>query len=281
MQKQGVIKDAIVSFNFEDPEEWSQMSQVAFGEILYSEIEGGVAGANYYTNLGREQWGLLIDDFLYNDQDMTNGQRAKIALIDSGNVSIQLPQFVWDNVLVSMQHEAMAASYRVVKERTDKGMWEIRIPNKNCKDVWQYLKPISFKLENTSIVIEPRGYTYQLDPRQGYCQIGLQPTPGESNEYRLGTIFLRNFYTALDYDSDLIVIGVNRGSAHLAKATVVGHRANPFLPKEGGSVAAVFVIVIVVVVAVVAAVAFVLRRRELAKKKARQALAEQEEGLVE
>lgn len=67
LKKQGVIDHAIVSFNFEDPEEWSQMSQVAFGEILYSEIDGGAEKTNYYTNLGREKWGLLIDDFLYND----------------------------------------------------------------------------------------------------------------------------------------------------------------------------------------------------------------------
>lgn len=68
------------------------MSQVAFGEIVWSEIEGGQDTANYYTNLGRDKWGLLIDDFLYDNNDMTNGQSAKIALIDSGNVSIQLPK---------------------------------------------------------------------------------------------------------------------------------------------------------------------------------------------
>lgn len=83
---------------------------------------------------------------------MTNGQRAKIAIIDSGNVSIQLPQFVWENVLISMQHEALGADYRVIKEKNlETDMWEIRIPNKNCKDVWGLLKPIAFKLENTSI----------------------------------------------------------------------------------------------------------------------------------
>jgi hypothetical protein len=29
-------------------------------------------GNNIYSNLGRDKWGLLIDDFLYNDKDMTN-----------------------------------------------------------------------------------------------------------------------------------------------------------------------------------------------------------------
>lgn len=45
----------------------------------------------------------------------------------------------------------------------------------------------------------------------------------------LGTVFLRNFYTVLDYDDDLIAIGINKGSADLAKAEIVGHRANPNL----------------------------------------------------
>lgn len=94
------------------------MSQVAFGEIVYSEIEGGKDQTSFYSNMGLDRWGLLIDDFLYNDQDMTNGQRAKIALIDSGNTSIQLPSYVWQNVLVSMQHEAMGADYEVVEELT-------------------------------------------------------------------------------------------------------------------------------------------------------------------
>lgn len=142
---------------------------MAFGQILYHEIEGGQDQLNYYSNLGRNNWGLLIDDFLYNDQDMTNGQLAKVALIDSGSVAIQLPQFVWENVLLSMQVEAFNKDYRVVKERNENGQWEIRVVNLNCEDVWDKLKPIKFKIENTSITIEPRGYTYQLDKRQGYC----------------------------------------------------------------------------------------------------------------
>lgn len=38
---QGSIKAPIVSLNYEDPMDSSQISQVAFGEVLYSEVEGG------------------------------------------------------------------------------------------------------------------------------------------------------------------------------------------------------------------------------------------------
>ena len=83
-------------------------------------------------------------------------------------------------------------------------------------------------LENTKIEINARGYTFEMDINQGYCTIGLQSLKGETNLYKLGTIFLRNFYTALDYDMDLITIGVNKGSSELAKATIMGKTSNPY-----------------------------------------------------
>lgn len=70
---------------------------------MFSEMAGGKASANYYSNLGKNKWGILIDDFLYDDMDMTNGQKAKIAFIDSGNITIQLPQFVFDNVYYALR----------------------------------------------------------------------------------------------------------------------------------------------------------------------------------
>ena len=222
---------------------------------------------NYYSNLGRNRWGLLIDDFLYNDQDMTNGQLAKVALIDSANVAIQLPQFVFENVLVSMQHEAFNQGYRVIKERNENGQFEIRVVNLNCKDVWEKLKPISFKIESTTITIEPRGYTYQLDKNQGYCQIGLQSIHGETSQYILGTVFLRNFYTVLDYDNDLIAIGVNKGSAELVKAEIEGHRANPKLNGNNRSSLGTFLLVLLVVFILVGGLYLILWRRDVVKNR--------------
>lgn len=198
--------------------------------MQYSEVDGGAEGLNYYTNLGLQQWGLLMDDFLYDGEDMTNGQRAKIALIDSASVGIMLPQFVWDGILITMQHTALKGKkgYRVTKELNDQGHQEIRIPGHKCSEIYDELKPIEFKLENTTIAIQPRGYTYQIDQDQDYCQVGLHPIKGDTNEYRLGNIFLRNFYTALDFDKDLIMIGVNKGAGQYATATIRGHKKNPF-----------------------------------------------------
>ena len=106
LKTQRVIENAIVSFNFEDPEDVGFRSQVEFGNIKYSQIHGGKDHTNFYSNFGGDYWGLLIDDFTYNTEDMTSGQGAKIAIIDTSTVSIKLPRYVWENVLVSMQHDA-------------------------------------------------------------------------------------------------------------------------------------------------------------------------------
>jgi len=55
--------------------------------------------------------------------------------------------------------------------------------------------------------------------------------PGK-NEYRLGSIFLRNFYTVLDYEKDLIWIGVNDDASEFAKARIIGFTNNPYSKKE-------------------------------------------------
>lgn len=59
--------------------------------------------------------------------------------------------------------------------------------------------------------MHPKAYTYQVYDEQSFCQIGLSPIAGSSNQYRLGTIFLRNFYTFLDYEKDQIGLGINKG----------------------------------------------------------------------
>lgn len=39
---------------------------------------------------------------------------------------------------------------------------------------------------------------------------------------------MRNFYTGLDFDNDLIILGVNAGSSDKAKAVIYGHTDNPY-----------------------------------------------------
>jgi hypothetical protein len=78
------------------------------------------------------------------------------------------------------------------------------------------------------MVIKPRGYLYRQPLQTNDCFIGIESIPDSSNQYRLGRVFLRNFYTALDYEQNLIMIGPNAFSSQGAKAFIQGKVNNPF-----------------------------------------------------
>ena len=41
------------------------------------------------------------------------------------------------------------------------------------------------------------------------CRVGIESIPNSANHYRLGIIFLKHFYTALDYENNLVAMGLN------------------------------------------------------------------------
>ena len=130
---------------------------------------------------------------------------------------------------------------------------QILVARKPCYKLYDTLGDIEFKLQDTKITIRPRGYLYHME-NQNDCFIGIQAIPESANQYRLGTIFLRNFYTALDYEQNLILIGVNNGSSDLAKAEIDGKVYNPFRksgadPNGLGGALVIFIIIVGVVIA--------------------------------
>ena len=101
-----MIKNRVVGINLENPLDTDQKSRISIGQIDYNEVEGGVDGLNYYNNRAVGKWGLEMDDFLYDDIDMTRNAGAKICLIDSGNSSIQVPNKIFVNIMYYMRmHE--------------------------------------------------------------------------------------------------------------------------------------------------------------------------------
>jgi hypothetical protein len=76
------------------------------------------------------------------------------------------------------------------------------------------------------------------------CFIGIEKIPDSSNQYRLGTIFLRNFYTGLDFDNNIILIGVNRGSSNRAKAYIFGELLNPY--RSNGVTVSIIIVILLI-----------------------------------
>ena len=117
---------------------------------------------------------------------------------------------------------------------------EILVARKQCFDLYDVLKPISFHVQNTEIVIKPRGYTYSMG---NDCFIGISAIDDSLHQIRLGTVFLRNFYTGLDFDKNMIMLGVNAQNND-SEVSIIGKSANPYGGQKGsGKVGAVFAIV--------------------------------------
>jgi hypothetical protein len=69
------------------------MSTITFGHFDYSQITGGQEGTRYYQNQGQSEWSVTMDDVMYGAKDIEGrGRSMKLAIIDSGNTTIQLPE---------------------------------------------------------------------------------------------------------------------------------------------------------------------------------------------
>ena len=166
----------------------------------------------------------MMDDVQYSNMGLgnTNSIGGKMAIIDTGNTSIQIPATQFNQ----LEELMMAQDPTIYKQNVDGA--EILVSTRECKFLETIYGDLEFTLQNTKIIITPGGYLYS-SPNQDDCFIGVQSIPDKYNQYRLGTIFLRNFYTGLNFDKNLLLIGLNNDSEN---AKIHGKAVNPFLPKE-------------------------------------------------
>ena len=152
---------------------------------------------------------------------------GKPAYIDTGNNSIQIPAAEFEALKLKLLEVDATVHSRVVDG--DK----ILMSKRHCKDLFNVYKGIQLGLHLTHIEILPEGYLYSRDNYPG-CFIGIQSI--EANQYRLGTIFLQNFYLGLDYTTQQVAIGLNAGTTH---ASIEGYSSK--IPEgRGGSGQALF-----------------------------------------
>jgi hypothetical protein len=80
------------------------------------------------------------------------------------------------------------------------------VASQECDDIIDDLPTLKITVApGVVIVIEPMAYV--LPPKDGdfYCTISLAAS--NENVYRLGTQFLKNFYTVLDFENNQIMLG--------------------------------------------------------------------------
>jgi hypothetical protein len=100
--------------------------------------------------------------------------------------------------------------------------------NKPCDQIQKKFGVLEFNIQSTKIQIMPEGYLFN---DEGKCNIGIESIPDKLNQIRLGRMFLRNFYTVLDFDRDYIAFGLNLGGAE-GKAFIGGQDEKGFTVKN-------------------------------------------------
>lgn len=250
LHQQGAIENRQVGLNFEDPDDAASISTITFGYFDYSQIQGGEEGFNYYSNIGLNHWSVLMDNFKYGNAGISGSGNGKMALVDSGNTSIQIPASQFSYLKDQMQRQDSSIYVQTVDEN------EILVSRKKCSELYSVFSDLKFTIQGTEITIKPKGYLYSLGA-QADCFIGISSIPDKYNQYRLGTIFLRNFFVGLDYENNMLLIGINKGAT---AAELHGKSENPFKPKEGNG-AILFVITFIIVMIAVAVACFVRSKR--------------------
>ena len=80
---------------------------------------------------------------------------------------------------------------------------------------------------------------------------------------------MRNFYTALDYDNNLIIVGANKGSSEKNRATIHGKIDNPVFPNEKKN-QYWWILIVMMILAFVIACGFFLHQDKKAKTQRRE-----------
>lgn len=97
LKQSGSIDKALVSINYA---KWRVLN---VGNVDYDHIVDGKNGTFEYLNHGGSLWGLNIDGFLYKDQEMSDGEKTMVAVLDNTDDDIHLPKEVFNNTLNLMQ----------------------------------------------------------------------------------------------------------------------------------------------------------------------------------
>lgn len=91
-------------------------------------------------------------------------------------------------------------------------------------------------------------------PNQDDCFIGVQKLPENQEVIRLGTLFLKNVFVGLDYEQNMIMLGVNKGT-NVVK--IAGKTNNPNVsptppPKRRSSNGLFFLLLFIFILVIIA-----------------------------
>ena len=107
-----------------------------------------------------------MDDVSYDSKDIQGAVGGKVALIDSGNTSIQLPNSEFEQLKQFM----IQADPTIYENKVDGET--ILVSRNKCSDLYDIYGPLEFMLHQTLVRIQPEGYLYSYND-QNDCFIGV------------------------------------------------------------------------------------------------------------
>jgi len=77
---------------------------------------------------------------------------------------------------------------------------------KSCQEVENSLENFVFNIVNQKFIMKPKSYLHESKSGKS-CYLGFSSSPEEKNQFVLGNYFLHQFYTVLDYERNVIMLG--------------------------------------------------------------------------
>lgn len=111
-----------------------------------------------YQNVGLNQWAIIMDRASYfNEPIQENDVGGRVAVIDSGNKSIQIPDTQFKNFQKKiMSQEASISQFEINGET-------ILVSRRSCADLEHLLSDFTFTIQDFLFTIHPSGYLYSTD----------------------------------------------------------------------------------------------------------------------
>ena len=218
LKEQGAIQTKIVSFDYDERN--ANGSMITFGSDNIS--KNSSSDSNLQTHIeidnfgGKTSWSLDLEAIEFDSVQTT----MTSAIIDTGNASIQVPQPVHDKILAEMRK--LDDDYINFRDGFDHAADKIIRVNTDCKYIIDKLPSLKLHMHGYVLEIKPEGYVYPSMKGDSFCKIGISGVPVGPNggQFRLGTIFLQNFYTALNFEKNIVLLKAKGNSSKIGKSSI-------------------------------------------------------------
>jgi hypothetical protein len=77
---------------------------------------------------------------------------------------------------------------------------------KSCSELYATLENFIFNIVNTQFILKPASYLHESKSGT-QCFLGFASIPDEQNQFILGNYFLHQFYTVLDFERNVVMVG--------------------------------------------------------------------------